>query len=763
MNINSKWGHYAAAGVFENGPEARTCKGPCVRKRSVVQFTSKHVAKAAVGLAILIGVALPAMAQQTLSITTEPRVLQTPLRVDALQVTALSLRAKNRGLVRVIARVAHPATGQAGPVAEADLTASLEQLRSHALTIGVTRIEPIASLPLSVLEVNSTQLENMVRAGLISDVVEDVPQPLALQDSIPLIHADTAVTLGATGAGQSIVILDSGLDATHPFFGGRVVSEACYSSNSPANGATSVCPGGVTTSTASGSAAACSPAGCNHGTHVAGIAAGQDFNRRGVAPQANIIAIQVFSQFTDRPGSGGPQSCANAGIASPCILSYQSDQIRGLQRAFDLRNTFTIASVNISVGGSVSSTGACDAEPQKGAIDQLRAVDIATVVAAGNNGSSTAVSSPGCISTAVTVGSTTKNDLLSSFSNSAAGVDLLAPGSSITSSVPGGGFAVMSGTSMATPHVAGAFAALRSLRNQLTVDQIQTALSTTGVSIIDNRNKLSRPRIDIAAAVGSSTDDGSRFAAIWQKQVGPGVVARHGMTSTQYQQQYDDLVGKQHLCLVDVSGYEVGGEDLYAAIWENKTCAPFVARHGMTSAQYQQLYDDLVGKQGFRLKLVNGYQARGQDYYAAIFEKSPGPAFVAKHRLTLQELQIQFDDLVKKQGFCQSVLSGYAIGAQTQYAAIWEKGPCPAFEARAGMNSTQYQQTYDQLVGQYGYHLKQVSGHKVGGQESYAAIWEKSPSPALVALHGMTSAQYQQQFNDLVGRQGFRLIWVKGY
>ena len=54
---------------------------------------------------------------------------------------------------------------------------------------------------------------------------------------------------------------------------------------------------------------------------------------------------------------------------------------------------------------------------------------------------------------------------------------------------------------MATPHVAGAFAALRSVRNDLTVDQIETALKTTGVSITDTRNNLSRPRIDLAAAV----------------------------------------------------------------------------------------------------------------------------------------------------------------------------------------------------------------------------------------------------------------------
>ena len=130
--------------------------------------------------------------------------------------------------------------------------------------------------------------------------------------------------------------------------------------------------------------------------------------------------------------------------------------------------------------------------------------------------------------------------------------------------------------------------------------------------------------------------------------------------------------------------------------------------------------------------------------------------------MTSQQYQQQFDQLVGQQGFCLTLVSGYSVGNQDRYAAIWEKKSCPAFAARHGMTSQQYQQAFDQLVGQQGFHLRLVSGHKINGQDSYAAIFEKSPSPAFVARHG-TSEAYQQAFDQLVGQQGFRLVWVSGY
>lgn len=125
--------------------------------------------------------------------------------------------------------------------------------------------------------------------------------------------------------------------------------------------------------------------------------------------------------------------------------------------------------------------------------------------------------------------------------------------------------------------------------------------------------------------------------------------------------------------------------------------------------------------------------------------------------MTGQDYQQAFDSL-GKQGFCLSQVSGYSVANQDRYAAIREQKACPAYAARHGMTSQQYQQAFDQL-GQQGFHLRMVSAYQVNGEPTYAAIWDKSPSPAWVARHGLTAGQYQQAFDHLT-EDGFRLVWV---
>ncbi|HEY4057654.1 MAG TPA: S8 family serine peptidase, partial [Kofleriaceae bacterium] len=143
----------------------------------------------------------------------------------------------------------------------------------------------------------------------------------------------------------------------------------------------------------------------------------------------------------------------------------------------------------------------------KTAIDNLAAAGIATVVAAGNDGYTNAVAFPGCLSSAVTVGATTKTDGIPSYTNLSTGVDVLAPGSSITAAVSSSTTAVgtKSGTSMASPHVAGALAVMRQAVPSMTVAQAVAALQATGKAITDTRSggTITKSRIDVAAAIAA--------------------------------------------------------------------------------------------------------------------------------------------------------------------------------------------------------------------------------------------------------------------
>lgn len=373
------------------------------------------------------------------------------------------------------------------------------------------RTKRFAAIPFMAVEADPDELEQLANLPEISSLEEDLLAQPVLAESVPLTGGAAAWSGGFTGAGQTVAILDTGVDKAHGFLAGKVVSEACYSSTVGAQSASSICPGGVSSSTAAGSAlpyAGVCPAGkCDHGTHVAGIAAGKGASYSGVARDANLIAIQVFSRFDSTTQCGG---------ASSCVLSYMSDQIRGLERVYALRNTYPIAAVNLSIGGGrFYDQRSCDSANSafKTAIDNLRAANIATVVASGNNNYADSMNAPGCISSAVSVGSswdaggrtcngvTTSIDQVACYSNSVAFLSLLAPGSAITSSVPGGGFSTWHGTSMATPHVAGAWALLKQKVPNLSVPEALTVLRSTGVSVSDARNGVATPRIQINTAL----------------------------------------------------------------------------------------------------------------------------------------------------------------------------------------------------------------------------------------------------------------------
>ena len=353
-------------------------------------------------------------------------------------------------------------------------------------------------LPLAVVVVDAAGLEDLARNPEVLSFQEDGLSAPSLQTTIPLIGADDVWAAGYTGAGQTIAILDTGIDGGHTFLAGKVLGQACFSTTYAPDGASTLCPNLQDQQIGPGAGVNCSGIdGCDHGTHVAGIAAGQSATVSGVARGASLLAVQIFSRFDG-------VTCASFGIPSPCILTYDSDQIAGLDWVYTQRTGYSIAAVNMSLGGG-SYVAPCDSDIRKLSIDTLRSAGIATVIASGNGYYTSALAAPACISSAVSVGSATDSNQVSSFSNVASFLTLFAPGSSVYSSVPGGGFETWNGTSMAAPHVAGAFALLRSRAPGATVDQLVSVLTSSGVLITDTRSggSVTKPRIQVDAALAA--------------------------------------------------------------------------------------------------------------------------------------------------------------------------------------------------------------------------------------------------------------------
>lgn len=436
---------------------------------------------------------------------------------DEPTVDSLIARASEMGSLLVLAELALPAPfvveAEASPQAVLDQRAAIAAATDAALAaLQGTGAQPAATfvtIPYVALRVDAKALLTLASLPEVASIREDTPDAPRLASSTQAIGLPPVWASGIEGHGQTVVILDTGIDTDHPFFANRLVDGACFSNANGAGGQTTTCPDGsatqygVAAAESDSSNTACwngATALCAHGTHVAGIAAGGDDNTfDGVARQANLIAIQVFTRFTNYAPCGGNGTC---------VLSYTTDQLRALDYVYTtLRPAWSLAAVNMSLGGGQHVT-ACDSDFRKAAIDNLRGAGIATVIAAGNNHFRNALTAPACISTAIAVGGVTDSDNPPADSvvlNIHSLVDLLAPAYSIVSSYVGGGYASMSGASMAAPHVAGAFALCRSANPALSVSQIEAILEQTGVAVRDTRSGgvHTKPRLQMGAAVAA--------------------------------------------------------------------------------------------------------------------------------------------------------------------------------------------------------------------------------------------------------------------
>ncbi|MEV0621284.1 S8 family serine peptidase [Nonomuraea sp. NPDC050404] len=437
-----------------------------------------------------------ALAATSAALVATPALADPETKIDP----AISASGEHRAIVRV-----------QQPSQVASVLAGAEEVRRDNKNITAEPPAEVAGkLDFFVYRGTRAELEQIAQQSGVVSIRKDKLNEASLVESIPLIGADKAHRFGFTGKGTGVAILDSGIDNDHPAFGDRIVAQACFSATDTVDGSKSLCPNGSQFQIGDGAANAESEACmtgapqpqyglCYHGTHVAGIAAGQktaDFAANGVAPKAKIIPVQVFSRFDNSP---------YCGTRPTCILAYDSSILTGMAYVDLLADQHNIASVNLSLGGGQYNT-ACDTGDGadfKAEVDKLLAKGTATVVASGNNGFDASVSWPACVSNTIAVGATDKQDAVATFSNRGTLLDVYAPGVAITAAITGNTSATLNGTSMASPHVAGAFAVLHQKRKHATVDQLLNTLKRTGKPITypSAGTEITTPRINLWSAL----------------------------------------------------------------------------------------------------------------------------------------------------------------------------------------------------------------------------------------------------------------------
>ena len=264
------------------------------------------------------------------------------------------------------------------------------------------------------------------------------------QRNLPL---NSTYTYTATGAGVKAYIIDTGILGTHNDFGGRVLSG--YTAISDGNGTTD----------------------CNgHGTHVAGTVGGTTY---GVAKGVSLVPVRVLS-------------CAGSGSNTGVIAGV--DWVTGDHAAG------TPAVANMSLGGSTSVL-------LNAAVARSIADGVTYAVAAGNSNTDACTASPASEPTAITVGATGSTDARASYSNFGTCLDIFAPGSSITSDWITSTTATntISGTSMATPHVAGVAALLLSADSTATPATITARLLATATPSVVTDPQAGSPNLLLAS------------------------------------------------------------------------------------------------------------------------------------------------------------------------------------------------------------------------------------------------------------------------
>jgi subtilisin family serine protease len=347
--------------------------------------------------------------------------------------------------------------------ARSDLSRRADELPASA------RTATLATVNAAAVEVEKPDAEKFWASALagIDSLWLDGRVQADLAESVPMIGAPQAWASGYDGSGVTVAVLDTGVDEKHPALAGKVTASRSF------------VPGQAVQD------------GNGHGTHVASTVAGVDGKYKGVAPGASLIVGKVLNN----DGSGG-----------------ESQIIAGMQWAVDQGADV----VNMSLGGCCTD----GTDPMSQAVNRLSAQSGALfVIAAGNNGASgnRTIGAPGAATSALTVAAVDKQDRTASFSSRGPRAgdfglkpDIAAPGVAITAARADGTalgpvvddkFTTISGTSMASPHVAGAAAILAQRHPDWTGSRLKDALMSTAKDNGADAHEQGAGRVDVARSV----------------------------------------------------------------------------------------------------------------------------------------------------------------------------------------------------------------------------------------------------------------------
>lgn len=356
--------------------------------------------------------------------------------------------------------------------------------------------------------------------------LDDVEQQPQGNQTPPAASSDGASRSASRLSGFAVAVLDTGFDTTHRFIKHAILRQACFST-AKASGrkVSSLCPNGYEMQTQGEAANPCAfaPAACEHGTHVAGLIAGQDGTSGsvkfdGISPETPLILTTTYTQFED------VGSCIELHAAkTPCYGSFISDQVEALEYVRFLAYEHFIGAVNMSLG---SPPGDCAHHPLAVPVQVLLEIGIPVVAAAGNGGQGMSLA-PGCLNDVIDVAASDQDGKFASKfpapwaggSNFSQEVDVVAPGVDLMSAAPGGKYVELTGTSQAAPLVAAAIARVRTIISPQTgAPPADPKLAGTAVVLALRSTKdlslgtgqdghaLTRPALDLALALRGAND-----------------------------------------------------------------------------------------------------------------------------------------------------------------------------------------------------------------------------------------------------------------